>query len=65
MIIINFDCPCPKTACSNHGNCEECNKYHSISKSLPFCKREHGIFTKIFYRKNYEMVQMLKRKGKV
>ncbi|MFW9946225.1 MAG: hypothetical protein ACFFBZ_12660 [Promethearchaeota archaeon] len=63
--MISFNCPCPKIGCSNHGNCEECNKYHSASNSLPFCKREHGFFTKLFYRKNYEMVQMLKSEGKV
>ena len=65
MILINFNCPCPKTGCSNHGNCDECKKYHSSSNSLPFCEREHGFFTRIFYRKNYEMLQTLKRGGKI
>ncbi|MFX1437036.1 MAG: hypothetical protein ACFFAA_07460 [Promethearchaeota archaeon] len=65
MIFINFSCPCPKLGCSNHGNCEECKKYHLTSNSLPFCKRNHGWFTKIFYRKNYELLQTLKAGGKV
>ena len=60
-----FNCPCPKIGCSNHGNCEECIKYHSSSNALPFCKREHGLITRIFYKKNYEMVQMLKSEGKI
>ncbi|MFX1356957.1 MAG: hypothetical protein ACFFA8_06690 [Promethearchaeota archaeon] len=57
------ECPCPKEECSNHGKCEECIKYHSISNGLPFCQREHGFFTKIFYRRNYQMVQKLKNEG--
>ncbi|MFX0032843.1 MAG: hypothetical protein ACFE8E_05020 [Candidatus Hodarchaeota archaeon] len=65
MIKINLICPCPKKACSNHGNCEECNKYHSNANNLPFCKREHGFLTKLLYRKNIEMVQMLKSEGKI
>jgi hypothetical protein len=65
VILINFNCPCPKKGCSNHGNCEECKKYHSSSNSQPFCEREHGFFTKVFYRKSYEMLQTLKREGKV
>ena len=63
MIKIKFDCPCPKLGCPRHGKCEECEKYHSSLNGLPFCKREHGLFTKIFYRKNYEMVQKLKSEG--
>ena len=63
--MISFNCPCPKSGCSNHGNCEVCIEYHSASNNLPFCKREHGFLTKIFYRKNYEMVQMLKSEGKI
>lgn len=60
-----FVCPCPKIKCSNHGNCEECTKYHSISDGLPFCKRELGLFTRIFYKENYEMVQLLKREERI
>lgn len=65
VIFINFNCPCPKTECSNHGKCEQCKKNHSTSNSLPFCEREHGWFTKVFYRKNYEMLQTLKSEGKI
>ncbi|MFX0039615.1 MAG: hypothetical protein ACFFAB_09800 [Candidatus Heimdallarchaeota archaeon] len=65
MIFINFNCPCPKIGCFNHGNCKECTKYHLASNGLPFCKRNHGWFTKIFYRKNYELLQTLKAEGKV
>ena len=63
--MINLDCPCPKIRCINHGNCEVCKRYHSASSSLPFYKRKHGFFTKLFYRKNYEIVQTLKNEGKV
>ncbi|MFX1374322.1 MAG: hypothetical protein ACFFA0_00780 [Promethearchaeota archaeon] len=65
MIKINFDCPCPKKTCINHGNCEKCKKYHFSGNSVPFCQRNHGLFTKIFYRKNYEMVQLLRGEGKI
>lgn len=74
MIIINnlknevldlANCPCPKERCANHGKCEECIEYHLISNTLPFCKREHGFFTKIFYHKNYQMVQKLKNEGTI
>ncbi|MFX1364785.1 MAG: hypothetical protein ACFFCE_17675 [Promethearchaeota archaeon] len=73
VIIINtnqnelngYNCPCPKKGCKNHGNCDECIKYHSFSKNLPFCQRKHGFFTKIFYHKNYEMVKILNGGRKV
>ncbi|MHA1271350.1 MAG: hypothetical protein ACTSPY_16270 [Candidatus Helarchaeota archaeon] len=60
-----FICPCPKISCNNHGNCDSCTKYHSNSGGLPFCKRNHGFFTKLFYRKNYKLVQTLKAEGKL
>jgi len=63
--MISFSCPCPKIGCSNHGNCEECKKHHLASKSLSFCEREHGFFTRIFYRKNYEALQLLRSEGKI
>ncbi|MFX1447972.1 MAG: hypothetical protein ACFFCG_07525 [Promethearchaeota archaeon] len=65
MIIIDYSCPCPKKGCPNHGNCEECIKTHSDPNYLPFCQREHGFFTKIFYRKSYEALQTLKAEGKI
>ena len=65
MIIINNICPCPKVKCSNHGHCENCKEYHSSANGLPFCEREHGLFTKIFYRKNYEMAETRKGEGKI
>jgi hypothetical protein len=63
--MINFDCPCPKKECPNHGNCEECNKAHANSKQPPFCQREHGLFTKIFYKRSYEALQKLKAEGMI
>lgn len=65
MIVINLDCPCPKKGCINHGNCKECSEHHLTSNTLPFCKREHGLFTKIFYRKSYDTLQLLKEAGKI
>lgn len=64
--MINFDCPCPKKECPNHGNCEECNKAHTNNpKYPPFCQREHGLFTKIFYKRSYEALQRLKAEGMI
>jgi hypothetical protein len=60
---INFDCPCPKKGCRNKGNCVACKNYHYSLNSVPFCERKHGLFTKIFYRKNYNQVQKLKMEG--
>ena len=33
------DCPCPKTKCERHGNCEACSAHHTGGKSRPYCKR--------------------------
>jgi len=32
-----FECPCPKTACANHGKCCACVVNHKNTDSLPFC----------------------------
>ena len=31
------DCPCPKTACPNHGICYACVAKHRKSDTLPCC----------------------------
>jgi hypothetical protein len=62
--MINFNCPCPKKGCSNHGNCETCKEYHTALNGEPFCERDHGFFTKILYRKNFKMVQKLRKEEK-
>ncbi|MGN0456396.1 MAG: hypothetical protein ACI4F2_06030 [Acutalibacteraceae bacterium] len=37
---INQDCPCKRTKCARHGNCEECKKHHALKKKhLPACER--------------------------
>ncbi len=56
-------CPCPMKKCANHGNCAECEKYCAEKDALPFCRRNHGFFTKIFFRKSYKMVQRMKAEG--
>ncbi|MFX0076519.1 MAG: hypothetical protein ACFE96_13840 [Candidatus Hermodarchaeota archaeon] len=63
MIIIKFDCPCPKKGCPNHGDCEVCINAHTNPKYPPFCQQEHGFFTKIFYKKSFEALQKLKAEG--
>jgi hypothetical protein len=58
-----FDCPCPMKKCPNHGNCEDC-KQHCVERNKePFCEREHGLLTRIFFRKSYKMVQKMKAEG--
>lgn len=32
-------CPCPKTGCSRHGNCEACREHHHKINSLTRCER--------------------------
>ena len=29
----NTDCPCKRTKCERHGNCDECRDYHHNKKS--------------------------------
>ncbi|MFH0955329.1 MAG: hypothetical protein V1777_04470 [Candidatus Micrarchaeota archaeon] len=36
---MNPDCPCPKTTCPNHGNCDKCKAYHLKVGGLSYCKR--------------------------
>ncbi len=33
-------CPCPNTACDNHGVCCNCVARHREAGNLPFCLRE-------------------------
>lgn len=41
-------CNCPKTKCVRHGNCEQCEAYHRERNNRPYCRREKGIFRKLF-----------------
>lgn len=38
-------CPCKRTSCKRHGNCEACREYHKGRKRPPYCERE-GAFRK-------------------
>lgn len=33
---IRTDCPCPKTKCERHKNCDACRAHH---KKMPYCER--------------------------
>ncbi len=35
----NIPCPCKRTKCVRHGNCEVCREHHKNKKSLTFCDR--------------------------
>ena len=36
---INKDCPCKKTKCERHGQCEVCREHHKLKKKiLPYCE---------------------------
>lgn len=37
----NKDCPCKRTKCERHGNCDACREHHRLSKhqSFPACER--------------------------
>ncbi|WMC91071.1 helix-turn-helix domain-containing protein [Kineothrix sp. MB12-C1] len=37
----NKDCPCKRTKCKRHGNCDACREHHQLSKhqSFPACER--------------------------
>lgn len=37
----NENCPCKRTACKRHGDCQACREHHSSSqrKLLPTCDR--------------------------
>ena len=34
------ECPCPKTACPNHGDCKACALHHKQLGNLVFCRRD-------------------------
>jgi ferredoxin len=36
------DCPCPKTRCAFHGQCELCRARHHAKNGLPYCERSTG-----------------------
>lgn len=38
-------CPCKRTSCKRHGNCEACREHHKGRKRPPYCERE-GAFRK-------------------
>ena len=35
---IRADCPCPKTKCPRHKDCDACREYHKTM--YPYCERE-------------------------
>lgn len=35
----NIPCPCKRTKCVRHSNCEVCREHHKNKKSLTFCDR--------------------------
>jgi len=37
---IRMDCPCPKTKCERHKDCDPCRKYHAEKGKLPYCERD-------------------------
>ena len=40
----NVNCPCKKTKCVRHGNCEECRKHHAGSKRKRPCERKRKLW---------------------
>ncbi|MGN0906611.1 MAG: hypothetical protein ACI4NM_05630 [Bullifex sp.] len=34
-----MDCPCKKTDCPRHGNCEECMRHHMKKGKPPKCEK--------------------------
>ncbi len=37
------DCPCKRTACKRHGDCEACRAHHAESKRKLPCEKQSGI----------------------
>lgn len=40
--MINVDCPCKRTKCERHGDCEACREHHHTSSGKPLtaCDRK-------------------------
>lgn len=37
---IKKDCPCKRTKCERHGQCDICREHHKLKKkTLPYCER--------------------------
>ena len=49
-MMINENCPCKKKNCERHGKCDECRKYHALSKrKIPVaCEKEKKRLSKLF-----------------
>ena len=37
--VIRADCPCPKTTCSRHTLCDECEAFRVARGKVPFCRQ--------------------------
>ena len=42
--VIRADCPCPKTTCSRHTLCDECEAFRAAKGKLPFCREQKVSF---------------------
>jgi hypothetical protein len=37
--VIRADCPCPKSTCSRHTLCDECEAFRKARGKVPFCRQ--------------------------
>jgi hypothetical protein len=42
--VIREDCPCPKSTCSRHTLCDECEAFRASRGKVPFCREQKVSF---------------------